>query len=551
MSELEEEPLEEEENEKPKLRKNHWSSLSHSGVSFPERYRSDPRTNRLTIQGESLIMTPTQEEMAVAWSKKIGTPYVEDSDFQTNFLSDFLKLFPEKFKSAKISDIVFPTLPEKIELTKEQRKALAAERKKKRLELKEKFGFATVDGVKTEIANWVVEPPGLFMGRGQHPMRGRWKPGIQEEDITLNLDKTAAIPVGKWKIINAPDCMWIACWTDKLSEKVKYVWLHDSSSIRQARDKSKYDKARVLEKGIDRVRSFISKSMSSKDPKIRRISTACYLIDKLAMRVGDEKDEDEADTVGASTLRVEHLKFRENAVDFDFFGKDYVRWQKTLEIDPKDRAVIENLKQFCKDKKPDDLIFDGITSRHVNEFLSSAAPSLTAKVFRTYHATTAVKSYLKKHNTFEKDTPDFDKLYEAKLANLEAAIKCNHKRTPPKTFEQSLQKKEERLKELEQMQGKTDKQKARLVERVAKMKKQVELTKITKDYNLNTSLRNYIDPRVFKTWANRVGLDWKLLYTSTLQRKMMWVDGREVVGSKDDPDESVGEAVAITVKADS
>ncbi|HXQ93427.1 MAG TPA: DNA topoisomerase I [Nitrososphaerales archaeon] len=551
MSELEEEPLEEEENEKPKLRKNHWSSLSHSGVSFPERYRSDPRTNRLTIQGESLIITPTQEEMAVAWSKKIGTPYVEDSDFQTNFLSDFLKLFPEKFKGAKISDIVFPTLPKKIELTKEQRKALAAERKKKRLELKEKFGFATVDGVKTEIANWVVEPPGLFMGRGQHPMRGRWKPGIQEEDITLNLDKTAAIPVGKWKIINAPDCMWIACWTDKLSEKVKYVWLHDSSSIRQARDKSKYDKARVLEKGIDRVRSFISKSMSSKDPKIRRISTACYLIDKLAMRVGDEKDEDEADTVGASTLRVEHLKFRENAVDFDFFGKDYVRWQKTLEIDPKDRAVIENLKQFCKDKKPDDLIFDGITSRHVNEFLSSAAPSLTAKVFRTYHATTAVKSYLKKHNTFEKDTPDFDKLYEAKLANLEAAIKCNHKRTPPKTFEQSLQKKEERLKELEQMQGKTDKQKARLVERVAKMKKQVELTKITKDYNLNTSLRNYIDPRVFKTWANRVGLDWKLLYTSTLQRKMMWVDGREVVGSKDDPDESVGEAVAITVKADS
>ena len=232
--------------------------------------------------------------------------------------------------------------------------------------------------------------------------------------------------------------------------------------------------------------------MSSKDPKIRRISTACYLIDKLAMRVGDEKDEDEADTVGASTLRVEHLKFRENEVDFDFFGKDYVRWQKTLKIEPRDRAVIENLKQFCKDKKPDDLIFDGITSRHVNEFLSRASSGLTAKVFRTYHATTAVKSYLKRHNTFEKDTPNFDKLYEAKMANLEAAIKCNHKRTPPKTFEQSLQKKEDRLKELEQMQGKTDKQKAKLAERVAKMKKQVELTKITKDYNLNTSLRNYM-----------------------------------------------------------
>ena len=41
----------------------------------------------------------------------------------------------------------------------------------------------------------------------------------------------------------------------RASEKVKYVWLHDSSSIRQARDKSKYDKARDLEKSIDRVGS--------------------------------------------------------------------------------------------------------------------------------------------------------------------------------------------------------------------------------------------------------------------------------------------------------
>ncbi|MFI5421530.1 MAG: DNA topoisomerase I, partial [Nitrososphaerales archaeon] len=450
MAELEEEieaeddsASTEEEVAPTSNRKNQWTNLSHFGVSFPEPYKTDPRTNTLKIKGETIAMTPQQEEMAVAWAKKIGTPYVEDPVFQANFLSDFLKLFPEKFKDAKIADIVFPTLPEKVELTKEQKKALAAERKKRRLELKEKFGYAMVDGIKTEIANWVVEPPGLFMGRGQHPMRGHWKPRVQEEDITLNLDAIASIPPGKWKVIHAPDNMWIASWTDKLSDKVKYVWLHDSSSIRQARDKNKYEKAKNLERSIDKVRNFISKSMSSKDPKIRKIATASFLIDKLAMRVGDEKDEDEADTVGASTLRVEHLKFRENAVDFDFFGKDYVRWQKTLEIEPKDRAAIENLKAFTKGKKPDDLIFDGVTSRHVNEFFSSASPGLTAKVFRTYHATSIVKSYLKKHNDFPEGTPEFDKLFQAKLANLEAAVRCNHKRTPPTTFEQSLQKKED------------------------------------------------------------------------------------------------------------
>ncbi len=249
MSDLEEdieEGAKHEETAPPKSKKKQWSTLSHSGVSFPEPYKSDPRTNIIIIRGDRLNMTPQQEEMAVAWAKKIGTPYVEDSVFQANFLSDFLKLFPPKYKDAKISDIIFPTLPEKVELTKEQKKALAAERKKKRLELKEKFGYAIVDGVKTEIANWVVEPPGLFMGRGLHPTRGHWKPKITEEDITLNQDKQALIPLGKWKVIHEPENMWIACWTDKLSDKVKYVWLHDSSSLRQLRDKSKYDKAQLL-----------------------------------------------------------------------------------------------------------------------------------------------------------------------------------------------------------------------------------------------------------------------------------------------------------------
>ncbi len=381
-------------------------------------------------------------------------------------------------------------------------------------------------------------------------MRGHWKPRILEDDITLNMDESASPPSGKWKIIHSPDCMWIACWTDKLSDKVKYVWLHDSSSIRQARDKSKYDKAVDLEKTIDTVRNFISKSMSSKDMKIRRIATACFLIDRLTMRVGDEKDEDEADTVGASTLRVEHLKFRDNAVDFDFYGKDYVRWQKTLEVDPKDRVAIENLKQFTKGKNPEELIFDGVTSRHVNEFLSEAAPGVTAKVFRTYHATSVVKSYLKKHGKFEKGTPEFDKLYQAKLANLEAAVRCNHKRTPPKTFEQSLQKKEDKLKDLQQEVGKTDKQKARLAQRVEKLTRQVELTKMTRDYNLNTSLRNYIDPRVYKSWADRVGLDWKLLYTSTLRRKMAWVDGTDAIGEST-PSEPIVQEVTVSVKTNS
>ena len=156
----------------------------------------------------------------------------------------------------------------------------------------------------------------------------------------------------------------------------------------------------------------------------------------------------------------------------------------------------------------------------------------------------------------KKSTPA-EKLYHAKLANLEAATMCNHKRTIPKTFEQTLQKKvdtlktveaitpwkkkEEALKKAESARPKTDAQKEKQNERIKKAKiqirktkqkhkdrvekltLQVDLTKKTKDYNLGTSLRNYIDPRIFKSWTDDVGADWEKLYTSALQKKFLWV----------------------------
>ena len=59
------------------------------------------------------------------------------------------------------------------------------------------------------------------------------------------------------------------------------------------------------------------------------MATATYLIDKLALRVGNEKGDDEADTVGCCSLRCEHIKLEggnENKVSFDFLGKDSMRY---------------------------------------------------------------------------------------------------------------------------------------------------------------------------------------------------------------------------------
>ncbi|MBO0887541.1 DNA topoisomerase I [Candidatus Bathyarchaeota archaeon] len=508
-----------------------WKQLMHNGVAFPPLY--EPKGLQIIINGERVRLSPEAEELAYAWGKKRNTPYVQDPVFQTNFLSDFSKLLPSKFANVKYSEINFNPVydyqqkEELLKSDKELKKKLAAQRKELRLQLKEKYGYAVIDGTKTEFANYMVEPPSIFMGRGSHPMRGRWKPRIFPEDVVLNLSEEAPIPPppvpGKWKdIAHDHESIWLAYWVDKLSQVRKYVWPSDVSDLRQERDKLKYENAKKLRRKLSDVRVFIDENLDSEDLKARKLATVCYLIDNLAMRVGDEKEEDEADTVGASTLRVEHLKFLPKAVGFDFLGKDSVRWEKTLQLDGTESPVRRNLQEFVSGKRPEDLVFDGVTSEGVNRFLGKAMRGLTAKVFRTHHATETVQTYLSRHNGFKPDESTFVKLYHAKMANLEAAMRCNHKRTPPKTWQNTLEKKQQRLLELKTREAKTEKQKQRLEERRRKLELDVKLQQRTRDYNLNTSLRNYIDPRVYKSWANRAEFDWTSIYPKTLQRKFLW-----------------------------
>jgi DNA topoisomerase-1 len=71
---------------------------------------------------------------------------------------------------------------------------------------------------------------------------------------------------------------------------------------------------------------------------------------------------------------------------------------------------------------------------------------------------------------------------------------------------------------------KTDVQKNRIENRIERIEMQLKLQKETRDYNLGTSLRNYIDPRVVVAWLMHINLDWKKVYTATLQRKFRWVE---------------------------
>jgi DNA topoisomerase I len=540
-----------------------WKSLEHNGVAFPPSHLLIGLS--IGINGEKIILNTEQEEIVYAWAKKKDTHYIKDSLFQNNFLNDLKKVLPQQFLNIQtINEIdfseVFKFIDNEIKqkmlekerlrsLTKEERKKLLNVKKQEKEKLKQYYGKARVDGFEVEVGNWLIEPPGLFMGRGLHPLRGRWKPRITQQDVILNLGEDASVPEGAWKsIVHDHSSTWLATWTEKLTAKRKYVWLHDSAFLKQNTDKEKYDKAIKLEKFAAKIqKEIINKMINSKDLNQRKIATVCFLILKLAMRVGDEKDKDEADTVGASTLRVEHIRFPEKNgkeyIEFNFLGKDSVPWQKTIEINSTDtKGLCNNLKLFMKNKQHDSEIFDNINSSKVNAFLRKIdptnVPGLTAKVFRTYLATKIVREALKNPPiAVNKITSEPKKIYVAKIANLKAAVACNHKKgidpnNPAskkalERFGESINKKEEVIKKLrndiDSKKWKTEKQKEKLESRIEKIQYQLKLQNETRDYNLGTSLRNYIDPRVMKKWLDDVDLDWKKLYTTTLQRKFMWI----------------------------
>jgi DNA topoisomerase-1 len=511
-------------------------SLIHNGILVIDP--SQPRGLTIRARNSEITLSQIQEEMAVAWVKKLGTPYVKDSAFARNFMTDFskaLRVSPVlEVSEVDFSEVIHVVQEEraiKESMTSEQKKIEREERKAIREKLKEHYGHAIVDGERMELGNYQTEPSGIFMGRGEHPLRGRWKQGATKKDITLNISPEGMSNLeGQWgELVWAPNTMWIAKWTDELTGKVKYIWLHDSTPIKQEREAAKFDKALKVEQRIEEIREHIMDGLRSDKLQRRMVAAACYLIDNLSLRVGDEKDPEEADTVGATTLRVEHLTFGDSSVVFDFLGKDSVQWHKELEMPLEVYDVLRELydnaaervdsfesrkgKKTRGDPKKIAQIFPTIRSTHVNRFLSEVYPELTAKVFRTYHASVTMREELKTSKARKVD-PEFVKKEAFRRANLEVARVMNHTKQAPPGWNRSADRYKDRIKKAEVRIEKAQAQLKELQARLRKIKgkedearkgKQVRITKQkTSVENNMASVRSWREKRdnAKATWDN-------------------------------------------------
>ena len=123
-----------------------WKTLQHNGIAFLPPYESKGIT--IKIKGEKVPLSIDAEEMVYQWAKKKDTPYVKDQVFQKNFLGDFVKVLPTKFKNISLADIDFSEAfkvvdmekDSKLTMTKEEKKKIAATRKEIKEKMKDEDG---------------------------------------------------------------------------------------------------------------------------------------------------------------------------------------------------------------------------------------------------------------------------------------------------------------------------------------------------------------------------------------------------------------------------
>ncbi|KRT78619.1 hypothetical protein AMK59_6886 [Oryctes borbonicus] len=536
-----------------------WVFLEHKGPVFAPPYEPLPEKIKFYYDGHEMKLSLDAEEVAGFYAKMLDHDYTTKDIFNTNFFKDWRKVMTDK-ERAKITDLkkcdfkkmhaYFMDIAEKNRnRTKEEKQAL----KEKNESIQKEYGFCTIDGHKEKIGNYKIEPPGLFRGRGEHPKMGMLKRRVLPEDVMINCSKNSKIPVPpdghKWKEVRHDNTVtWLASWTENVQNQVKYVMLNPSSKLKGEKDWQKYETARRLHKCIDKIRREYKEDWKSKEMRIRQRAVALYFIDKLALRAGNEKDEDQADTVGCCSLRVEHIELHERKDDkeyvvvFDFLGKDSIRYYNEV---PVEKRVFKNLQLFMENKNPGDDLFDRLNTTIMNKHLNELMEGLTAKVFRTYNASFTLQQQLDKLTDPNYSVSEMILAYNR--ANRAVAILCNHQRSVPKGHQKSMDRLKEKIdakresiadaeRQVKDAQrdakhgsvkekvvyDKKKKMLARLKEQLVKLEVQETDRDENKTIALGTSKLNYLDPRISVAWCKKYNVPIEKIYNKTQRDKFRW-----------------------------
>lgn len=519
--------------------KNKWTVLKHNGPYFPPEYIQ--HNIHIIVNGKEIKLNKLAEEYATLYSRYIDTDYVKNYRFNKNFWKDFKKVLSNDIKIDKLEDIDFSYIKKHLDNQREKRLSLTKEekerRKNKQQKIEEPYQYCVIDGSRQKVGNYKIEPPGIFLGRGTHPKIGMIKRRIYPEDVTINLDKETAIPKPNieghnWgKVIHDRKVIWLASWKDPITGKAKYVFTSVESLFKSNSDEKKFDLAKKLKRKAASIREQYENQLTDQDIITKQLATALYFIDRFALRVGAKKNiKKKADTVGVTSLRVEHISLLPpNTIKLDFLGKDSIRYcKKTQVISP----IYDNLKEFIINKDRKEQLFDKITASSLNQYLDSFMKGLTAKVWRTYNASFLFQKELDKIKPEKIEKIDESQRMNYLLtlfhqANTAVALLCNHQKSATSNIDSQIERYNNRIKLLKKKIRKyKEKKKKEYLSKAQAMLKVIRLKKETKmkmkNVSLSTSKNNYIDPRIIFAFIKKFDIPVEKIFTASLLKRFEW-----------------------------
>ena len=521
-----------------------WTVFRHNGPYFPNLY--ERHNIDIYLNGSKINVSDIVEEYLTLYAKYIGTEYNNNNNFKTNFLSDLKKVLPKDIKVSSMDDFNLLKVKKHLDKINERKKELSKDTK---IKLKEKqellelpYKYMIIDGARQRVGPYKIEPPGIFMGRGNHPKLGKIKRRYNPEDITINLDKEAKIPKpnvgGDWKkIIHDNNVIWLATWVDEITGKNKYVFTSMESIFKSASDEKKFDLARKLKNKSGNIRKIYGEDLIIDNSSKKQLASALYFIDNFALRVGGKKNtKEKADTVGVTSLRVEHLTLLNgDTIKLDFLGKDSIRYCKKSKVS---KEIFNNLNEFIKGKNKKEQLFDKISSSSLNDYLDSFMIGLTAKVWRTYNASNTFQKELNKVNENKlKSMPEQERINYLitffNQANTTVALLCNHQKAVTSNIDVALKKIDSNIKKLKDRKIKLNnsKQSNDKKIKIKKINAKIDILKLKKDtkskmknVSLGTSKTNYIDPRIIFSFIKKYKIPEEKLFTKQLLSRFEWAN---------------------------
>ena len=168
----------------------------------------------------------------------------------------------------------------------------------------------------------------------------------------------------------------------------------------------------------------------------------------------------------------------------------------------------------------------------MNQYLEEFMPDLTAKVWRTYNASTVFQKELDKINEekvmaiHESDRINY-LITMFNQANTTVALLCNHQKTVSGKLDEQIEKLDKKIKDLKKKKKKyLEKKKKELADKVSS---KLKLTRLKKDnklkmknVSLGTSKMNYIDPRIIFSFIKKFDIPPEKLFTSSLLKRFQW-----------------------------